>query len=101
MSNGPKFDFFEIVRCTRDLVDDEDPEDCDVCGLTGAVLGMAEDHDGTWGYAVHIYDKGFVYSLPEDALEATGRKDRRENFYTGESIRVVVDPKTGEGKIVD
>ena len=100
MLNAPKFDFFEIVRCTRDLVDD-DPEGCDICGLTGAVLGMAENDDVTWGYAVHIYEKGFVYSLPEDALESTGRADRRENFYSGESVRVAVDPNTGEGKVVD
>jgi len=61
---------------------------------------MAEA-DETWGYAVHLYATGFCYDIAEVELEPTGRMDRRETFYSGESIRVRVDPVTGAGTIVE
>ena len=50
---------------------------------------------------VEIFDEIDGWSFPEDALMTLGYKMKREDFYTGETIRVEVDPVTGEGKISD
>jgi hypothetical protein len=88
----PKYDFYEIVRVIS-------PKKR---GHEGAVLGRAQNENGKWGYAVALYsDDKLVWDFQEDELEPTGRKDRRESFYDGTTIRVQVDPDTGEGTIVD
>ena len=57
-------------------------------GLHGAIVGIARDDDGGWSYAVFIYDRGRVWSCQEAELTSTGEFDRKESFYSGESIRV-------------
>lgn len=91
-----KFDFYEVVKIITD-----DPKYAEVNGKEGAILGMAQNSDGIWGYAVEIFDEIDGWSFPEDALVTLGYKMKREDFYTGETIRVEVDPVTGEGKISD
>ena len=87
-----KFTFYEIVR----VISYTRP------GSEGAVLGMAQNDDGLWYYAIALYDdSNLVWNFREDELEPTGRHDRRESFYDEASIRVRVDPETGEGWIAD
>jgi len=60
------------------------------------------EETGAWGYAVSMYsDEGFVWDIMEPDLVATGKKANPKDFETGESIRVRVDPETGEGTIID
>jgi hypothetical protein len=87
----PEYDFYEIVRVIS-------PKKR---GYEGAILGMSQNDLGKWGYAVFLYEENTVWDFQEDELEPTGRKDRRESFYDGTTIRVQVDPDTGEGTIVD
>jgi hypothetical protein len=91
----PKFMFYEIVRISR-----PSPGLRQNADLEGAILGMSQDDQGRWYFAVHVYELNEVQTYPETALEPTGRMDRRESFYDGTNVRVVVDPDTGEGKII-
>lgn len=92
----PKFRFFEIVRVAVQH-SGRAPYD----GLEGAVLGMSRDVNGTWGYAVHIYQFDHTVDLTESELESTGRMAREEDFYDGTVIKVLVDPDTLEGRLAD
>jgi hypothetical protein len=88
-----KYQFYEIVRVSEQCVREQ------VAGLEGVILGMAQDEQGRWSYAVHLYELGESWHLFEDELEPTGRMSSREEFYDGTHITVVVDPETGEGRI--
>src|SRR4051794_21777343 len=93
---NPRFQFYEIVKTKLDPALPKE-----VIGLEGAILGMAEETDGIWGYAVHIYALDALYDIREPFLEPTGRSSSREEFYDGSVLKVLVDPETGEGKIAD
>jgi hypothetical protein len=90
------FQFYEIVRIREGL-----PGMQKYGGLEGAILGMAQEADGSWGYAVSLYSDGFTYDVTDREIESTGRMDRRESFYDGTSVRVSVDSETGEGSIIE
>ena len=90
-----KFKFFEIVKIISN------PEGFEqLQGKEGPVLGKAECDDGRWTYSVSLVELGENFSLDEDELESTGKFVKREDIYDGTSIRVSVDPKTGEGKLI-
>ena len=89
-----KFRFYEKVR-----ISSTDPAKAGINGELGAVLGMAQADDGAWSYGVSIYGTGICWSCLENELVATGEYDRRETFYSGESVQVAVDKK-GRGRIV-
>ena len=91
----PRFQFYEIVR-----VASSDPELTEIHVERGAILGVSENDNGTFGYAVFIYRDEICWDLAEGELEATGVFSRREEFYDGTSIRVRVDEQ-GRGWIVD
>jgi len=91
-----KYEFYEIVRVAPQ--GSHDSPGANLAGLEGAVLGKSQDEHGNWYYAVHIYNLNEVHFLPEQELEPTGRSDKRETFYEGDSMTVTVDPETGAGK---
>lgn len=91
-----KFEFLEIVR-----VNPKSPGLESVAGSEGAVLGKSQDEAGKWGYAVFIYGLDETWDLQEIDLESMGRMAKHEDFCDGTSIRVAVDPETGEGRIVE
>ena len=78
-----RFDFYERVRIAT-----TDSAKSIINGESGAVLGKACGEDGQWTYAVLIYSLGRIWSCWEYELVTTGEFDRRENFETGQSIRV-------------
>jgi hypothetical protein len=88
----PRYSFYEIVRVARH----EAPLK-HLSGLEGMVLGRGRDEQGEWYYAVHLYDRNEVRSFCEAELEATGNLGKRESLYDGSSVKVAVDPATGEG----
>ena len=91
-----KFEFFEVVRITPK------PEGFECLhGKEGPVLGKAECDDGQWTYSVYLEDLGGTFSLYEDELASAGKFVKREDIYDGSSVRVAVDPETGEGKLVE
>ena len=93
-----KYNFYDIVKVHSDKNSLREINNCE-----GAILGMSQNEEtGCWGYGVSIYkDNGLCWSIKEEDLQPTGKKGKRSDFYTGESVRVRVDPKTGEGEIVE
>ena len=94
-----KFDFYEIVT-----INTQNPKRKNLNGQRAAVLAKGQESDEPDAlikyYDIWVYQLEKVFSFHEDELLATGEFDKRENFFSGESIRVSVDPETGEGKIV-
>jgi hypothetical protein len=67
-------------------------------GAIGVVLGRSQNEEtGAWGYAVYIEGHDDVWDVPSEALQPTGRMRSREDFYDGTSLKVRVDPRSGEG----
>lgn len=93
-----KFDFYEIVTVITDK-----PSCSQINGEMGVVMGKAQDEDtGEWSYGVSIYsDEGLLWRVDEKDIYSTGKKANPTDFYTGETIKVRVDPKTGEGTVVE
>ena len=86
MSDEPQFDFYEKVRVTSG-----NSELAEINGMLSAVLGRAQNDDGSWGYAIHVYDRPTTYSVAESDLTSTGEHAQRSDFYSGDSIRVSRD----------
>lgn len=93
MNTQPQFEFYEVVRVASDR-----PELSRVVGMQGAVLGRSASPDGTWSYSVQLTDSESVHFFGESDLVATGDKRRREDFYDGSTVKVSVDPLTGQAK---
>lgn len=90
-----KFTFYEVVE-----VKPERPALNEIAGLTGAILGMVENDDGNWVYAVHILDTDESWDIREAELVSTGKVMNRSDFYDeSDSVGVEVDYVTGEGKL--
>ena len=89
-----KFKFYEVVEISSDRSTLRE-----IDGKRAAVLGMAEGESGDQRYAVFVLDEEICYDVSEEDLVPTGEMMRREDFYGGEGITVVVDPETGEGSL--
>jgi hypothetical protein len=101
MANN-KFDFHDIVvifSANKKLVHFN--------GRTGVIRGISDsEEDATiYAYSVDILnEKGeveFCKFIFEKDLRATGKKFDETQMYTGEFVKVRVDPKTGEGELVN
>ena len=91
-----KLKFYEVVK----VVSERAPLR-EIRGLTGTVVGIIEGEDGHWLYDVSIFDRDETWSVEEPDLKSTGKYLRREDIYEGEAIRILVDPRTGEGSLLD
>ncbi len=91
-----KFDFYNVVE----IAPNEEPGLKELAGQRGSVLGMSQ-HEETkcWSYAVSSDSNGEVWNIPEKYLIATGESKQRSDFYSGESVKVRVNPETGEGSL--
>ena len=76
-------------------------------GRTGIIRGISDNEsDSTlFAYSVDILDENgdveickFIF---EEDLCATGDRADKYKRYAAESVKVRVDPNTGEGKIID
>jgi len=97
-----KFDFYDIVKIVSNK-----KSLSEVNGKRGIITGKAQDEEdpSIFSYGVTILDDqgevGDGWFIFEEDLQATGERTDRSKIYTGESIRVRVDPETGEGYLVD
>lgn len=98
-----KFTFGDVVKVISDKKDIKK-----FYARKGIILGIGEAEEkyaSYVSYSLAFFDEHNemqeVYSFYEDELEATNepRVDISQ-FYTGESVRVAVDPRTGKGSIV-
>ena len=97
-----KFNLYDIV-----IVNSNKKRLACINGKKGAIRGksQSEENHSIFAYAVDIFNEAnkveggwFIF---EEDLKYTGIKANPSDFYTGESIKVRVDPKTGEGEIID
>ena len=87
-----KFEFYEIVT-----VASTENVYAKINGMEGVVIGMAQDDDGHWVYAVDVGDDG--WAIEEEHLIATGKFSSHESFYDeADRVTVIVD-KDGKGEI--
>ena len=86
-----KFDFFEKVKVTH-----PSKEYKKINNRIGVILGMSQDNEEDWGYAVTI--DNICWDIAEKYLVSTGKFAKREDFYDGDSIIFKVNEK-GEGYI--
>ncbi len=92
-----KFKYYEIVKIKKTGFTIKNGLD----GLHGVIIGKSIDEMGKWFYAVDILKIKDGWDLPEEFLESTGAFSSREDIYDGTTVRVKVDPKTGEGEALD
>jgi len=88
------FDFYEIVTVVS-----KNPDHANIHGKLGVVRGKSKNEKtGSWSYGVAIYDlEGVVFHLNESEIKSMGKKVDSSEFCTGESAKVSVNPRTGEG----
>lgn len=92
-----KFDFFERVQIINPLTDKK--KRANLKNALGTVLAKAQDDNGKWFYGVSIDNEVSSWNCEEAELESLGIFAKREDYYSGESIRVGVT-KEGEGYII-
>ena len=97
-----KFDFYEIVRVSSKK------EALKVINYKeGVIIGKSQDEEDPriFYYAVDIInDSGEIedgWSIEEIDLKETGKKADPAKFAYVDSVKIVVDPDTGEGKVID
>ena len=94
-----KFDFYERVTIVNPLTDKKKKAKLE--NACGTVMGKAQNDDGSWGYGVSVdKDNNLMWRCSENELESLGTFAKREDYYSGESIRVGVT-KDGEGYIIE
>ena len=81
-----KFDFFERVKIVNPL----NPNKLKFKEKLDVIFGKSQDDKGLWHYQIKIenIDEGWYFL--ENELESLGTFAKREDFYSGESIRVGV-----------
>ncbi|MCA9117657.1 MAG: immunity protein 31, partial [Planctomycetaceae bacterium] len=91
-----RFQFYEVVL----IAESDDASRESVIGEEGTVLGMSQDAEsGRWSYAVSMKSTGDVRNFDEQQLKPTGKQRDRSDFYSGDFVKVEVDPNTGRGSI--
>lgn len=90
-----KFNFYERVKIYPKVKNAQHLYD-----TTGTVLGRSQNYDNSWGYAVSCDKDLDGWDFQENELQSLGTFAKREDYYSGESIRVGVT-KEGEGYIID
>ena len=88
------YKFYEVVKVIASR-----PELSEINGKEAAILGMTQNDSGEWSYSVQILESEDGWIVMENELQETGRMMSREDFYSGESVTVKVDPVTGEGSL--
>jgi len=86
-----KFNFYDVVK----VLSEPSKEMIEISGQEGVVLGRAEE-DGCCVYAISL-SSGETWQIEEEDLESTGKISAPADIYSGESIKVSVDPETGDG----
>ncbi len=99
MNNKSKFNFYERVKIINPLTDKKKKQNLQ--DALGTVMSKGQNENGSWGYGVSIdKENGLLWSCDENELESLGTFAKREDYYSGESIRVGVT-KDGKGYIIE
>ena len=84
LTPNPRFVYFEVVEVQST------PETLRLgyAGSVGAVLGIGENGDGSYGYAVALDGREEAVDFAEEELAATGEHRSREDYYSGDVLRI-------------
>lgn len=87
-------DFFDVIRLDADMAPAE------LRGELGYILGMAEEN-GVLHLSAWIYSREEVWSVKAEHLTFLGHRDEiaAAEYSRRSTIRVSVDPETGEGTV--
>ena len=94
-----KFDFYEVVR-----IHSNDIKHQQFNGHLGIIRGKVQNEKtGKWIYGVSIHEKNYesIHRFYECHLQKTGQKTNPKDYESGEVVKIRVDPKTGEGEIIE
>jgi hypothetical protein len=92
-----KFTKNEVV-----LVSSNEAEFKEINNSEGVVRTFDKNELGEWIYTVSVdADDGMLWCIEEDNLRYVGKHRSRDNVISGETAKITVDPKTGEGILVD
>ncbi len=93
-----KFQFYDVVKIIS-----ENPKHVSLKGKLAVIRGKVKNEEtGVWSYGVSLYKKeSFITRFYEEELEFVKKRADPRDFHTSESIKIRVDPETGEGEIVD
>ncbi len=85
-----KFDFYENVKVVT-----KDPSLEKINGRKSVILGKTLTEDGEWYYAIGISGENGWCAMEYDLI-SLGTFSNKEEFYSGESVKVHVN-EDGEG----
>ena len=93
-----KFNYYDIT-----IIKTTDPKIKKFNGLEATIQGksQSEEDPAIWAYSVSIDGLDECYFVFEKDLYPTGRIAKEEHYMSQDTIRVRVDPETGEGNIVE
>jgi len=97
-----KFEFYEVVKVVS-----EKKELKKIKGKLGIITGKSQNeiNPSTFSYAVDILDENENvidgWCIYEEDLESTGRTIDSKKLFTGQSVKIKVNPQTEEGEIVN
>ncbi len=89
-----KFTSYEIVR----IVNPSKMHKENLKYLNGFIDGMTINRNGVYYYGVFLFNKQEGYCFEEHELESTGQFVKKEDYYSGESVKVIVHPD-GRGEL--
>ncbi len=84
----PKFDFYEVVKV---ISKDKNK----IFGNEAVVLAKGQNDQGEWGYTISVQDD-CAWDVEEHQIESLGRFKKKEDLFTGKSVKVHVN-EDGEG----
>ena len=96
MTSKSKLSYYDVVR-----VQAADGLEATSIQRIGIVVGISEDQDSEFHYAVLDPQSETTTMYPENRLTPTGRKLSRQDLYDGTVLKVTVDSDTGRGSPVD
>ena len=89
-----KFTSYEIVR----IINPSKKYKENLKYLNGFINGMSINRNGIYYYSVFLFNKKEGYCFEEHELESTGEFVKKEDYYSGESVKVIVHPD-GRGEL--
>ncbi len=89
-----KFTSYEIVR----IINPSKKYKENLKYLNGFISAMSINRHGVYYYGVFLFNKQEGYCFEEHELESTGQFVKKEDYYSGESVKVIVHPD-GRGEL--
>lgn len=88
-----KFKIGEVV-----VISSESEELKEIYKSKAIIRTVNQNEVGSWSYSASVNaDDGLLWCFEEGEMQSTGQYKKRSDFFTDETVKVLVDPDTGEG----